>query len=224
MYWNILLLLVAILFSFAGVLVAFHFGKVVVYAYLSAYIGFAVAGLLLVVDLAGFPLAFMEIAYATWFLTTDIFSEHYGKKEAQRLVIVTAVLLGFLLLFSQLLILLTPHASDFVLPHLVEIFVPLRRIMIVGVVVFLLEQLLDIYLFEKIRNRTQGKFLWLRNCGSTLSTQAFDVLIFYPLAFYGTFPLLPLMLTAYAFKAAVAFIDTPFLYLSYRVRPKELIS
>ena len=32
---------------------------------------------------------------------------------------------------------------------------------------------------------TQGRMLWTRTIGSTIVGQAFDSLIFYPLAFYG---------------------------------------
>ena len=218
---NLIMLFAVAIFSFAGVLLAFRFGKAFLYAYLSAYIGFSLYLFYFVVDVAGFPLSFPEISYATWFLTTDILAEHYGKRDAQRLVLIAVFLLVALYAISQFIVFLSPHASDLAYPHLAALLKPLTRIIWAGIVVFLIEQLFDIWMFEKIRSKTKGKKLWLRNCGSTLTTQAVDVLVFYPLAFYGVFPeLWKLMLAGYCFKAVIALLDTPFMYLSYKIKPK----
>jgi queuosine precursor transporter len=220
---NVFLLLLAVLFSFVTVLVAFRLGHLYLFAYLSAYIGFALSGLVLFVDFFGYPLAFMEIAYGVWFLTTDILSEHYGPKKARQLVFSTTFLLFVFFCLSQLIIYLEPHHSDTALMHLIPLFQPLTRIIGAGAVVFLLEQLMDIWIFHAIRRRTGGRNLWMRNCCSTLTVQLFDVLVFYPLAFAGVVPeLWKLMVAAYAFKAGVAILDTPFMYLSYRFRPAEV--
>ena len=216
---NILLLIICILMSFGMLLLAFRLGKTFVYMYMGTYIGFALCTLLFFVDLFGYPLAFMEVAYAVFFLTTDMFAEHYGKREAQKLVAATVVIAFVFFVISQLIIMLQPHASDMMHTHLVAMFNPMPRIVIVGLIVLLFEQLLDISIFEFIRKKTEGKRLWVRNCGSTMTTQAVDVLVFYPFAFVGVVPdLWKLMVAAYAFKVFVAMIDTPFLYLSYRVK------
>jgi len=220
---NIFLLFAAVILSFTAVIVAFRLGHLYLFAYLSAYIGFAFSGLIFFVDFFGYPLAFMEIAYGVWFLTTDILSEHYGPKKARQLVFATTFLLFIFFCLSQLIIHLVPHTSDTAFVHLIPLFQPLTRIIGAGIVVFLLEQLIDIWIFHTIHKHTGGKKLWLRNCTSTLTVQLFDVLVFYPLAFAGIVPdLWKLMVAAYAFKACVAFLDTPFIYLSYRMRPAEL--
>jgi hypothetical protein len=71
----------------------------------------------------------------------------------------------------------------------------------------------------------KGRLLWLCNCGSTLSAQLLDSLIFYPLAFAGTvgwYELGALIVTGYAIKSMIALFDTPFVYLSFSVRGMQM--
>lgn len=66
--------------------------------------------------------------------------------------------------------------------------------------------------------------LWLRNNGSTLISQAIDTVIFTTLAFWGTYPtnvFISILLTTYLFKAVVAVLDTPFIYIARKISPRE---
>ena len=64
--------------------------------------------------------------------------------------------------------------------------------------------------------------LWLRNNGSTLTSQAVETVIFTTLAFWGVYPtnvFFSILITTYVFKAVVALLDTPFMYLSRKIVP-----
>ena len=66
--------------------------------------------------------------------------------------------------------------------------------------------------------------LWLRNCGSTLTSQAVDTVVFTFAAFWGVYDtevFVSILLTTYLFKAIVAFCDTPFVYLARKLKVKE---
>jgi len=114
-----------------------------------------------------------------------------------------------------------PSSIDFVQSHLQVLIKVSPRILLAGFILFLFEQNLDITIFHKIKEKTNNKYLWLRNCFSTITTQSFDTLVFYPIAFYGIYEnLTMLMLTALAFKICIALLDTPFMYLSYKFLKK----
>lgn len=42
-------------------------------------------------------------------------------------------------------------------------------------------------MFHKLKEKTAGKHLWLRNNASTMTSQALDTVIFITIAFYGVF-------------------------------------
>ena len=64
--------------------------------------------------------------------------------------------------------------------------------------------------------------MWLRNNGSTLTSQAIDTVIFTTVAFWDVYPrnvFFSILITTYVFKAIVALLDTPFMYLARKIRP-----
>jgi hypothetical protein len=77
-------------------------------------------------------------------------------------------------------------------------------------------------MFHKLKVLTNGKYLWLRNNVSTLSSQALDTLIYtfvWVLAGDMTFVVaLSIALTKYIFKIFIALLDTIFIYLVKDVR------
>ncbi|QJT08136.1 queuosine precursor transporter [Oceanidesulfovibrio marinus] len=175
-----------------------------------------------VIDIFGMTTTLGNVLYASVFLATDILSEHHGKEEARR-----AVLLGFLALlmatvYMQIALLFTPNADDFVQPHLQAIFSFMPRVAAASMVAYLVSQLHDVWAFHKIRARTGVKHLWLRNNLSTLASQFLDSAIFTLAAFWGVFPanvVWEIFFTTFLMKAFVACLDTPFIYVAGWVRP-----
>ena len=65
--------------------------------------------------------------------------------------------------------------------------------------------------------KTAGRFLWVRTIGSTIVGEAADTLVFYPLAFFGTWDnglLITVMMGNYGLKVAWEVLATP---ITYRV-------
>ena len=78
---------------------------------------------------------------------------------------------------------------------------------------------MDIFVFEKIKQMTGQKGLWLRNNLSTAFSQLLDTTIFYTIALYGVLPneVLPLLIVGtYLVKIVLTAIDTPVVYLLVR--------
>ena len=90
-------------------------------------------------------------------------------------------------------------------------------IFVIGsITAYLISQTFDVWLFNKFKELTKGKYLWLRNNLSTLSSQALDTFIYTfvwviagELSFIAA---LSIALTKYVFKVIIAIMDTFYIY------------
>lgn len=156
------------------------------------------------------------VFYAVTYLLTDALSEFYGEEYAKKAVYTGLASCIMLVLGVQLLINWTP--ADF-WTYQAELEIILQntwRITAASMLAYFVSQRFDVFLYNKIKRKTEGKHLWLRNNVSTLSSQAIDTAIFIGVAFaftMGSSELLMLMLGQYVVKVIIAFIDTPFIYI-----------
>lgn len=178
------------------------------------------------VDLFGLSTTAGNVLYASTFLVTDILSEKYGKKDAKRAVLYSFSIMLLWLLGTQLILQFTPNANDYINDSLKVVFGLVPRITIASLIGFICSQNIDVFLYHFIWKKTgdNKSKLWLRNNGSTLISQAIDTVIFTFLAFWGTYPtnvFFSILITTYLFKALVAVIDTPFIYIARKINPRE---
>ncbi len=169
-----------------------------------------------------------NIMYGTLFLVTDSLGEKYGKKDALKAVVIGFFSLLSTLVIMQLALAFTPGEYDFAQDSLKTIFELLPRIALGSILAYGVSQMLDVYLFQKIKTVTpDAKFLWLRNNGSTIISQLVDTAIFVPIAFLGAegYPnslVWEIFWTTYIIKVLVAGLDTPFVYLIKKIKPLNL--
>ncbi len=225
---NNLLFIATVLIYLGSVLLLYKFfGKNGLYA-------FAIFGTLLgniavckCVDLFGLSTTAGAVLYASTFLVTDILSEKYGKKDAQRAVLYSFSVMLLWLLGTQLILLFTPNENDYISESLKVVFGLVPRITIASLIGFICSQNIDVVLYHTIWKKTgdtKAK-LWLRNNGSTLTSQAVDTVLFTFLAFWGVYPtkvFFSILFTTYLFKALVALADTPFIYLARKIKPNTV--
>lgn len=224
---NELIFIITVLVYLGSVLLLYKlFGK-------NGLFAFAIFGTLLgniavckCIDLFGMSTTSGNVLYASTFLVTDILSEKYGKKDAQRAVLYSFSIMLLWLLGSQILLMFTPNSNDYINGSLEVVFGLVPRITIASLVGFLCSQNIDVFLYHLIWKKTgdSSKKLWLRNNGSTLISQAIDTCLFTFLAFWGTYPtgvFVSILITTYLFKAVVALVDTPFIYIARRIKPRE---
>ena len=224
---NELIFIVTVLVYLGSVLLLYKlFGKNGLYA-------FAIFGTLLgniavckCVDLFGLSTTAGNVLYASTFLVTDILSEKYGKKDASKAVSYSLAVMLLWMLGTQLILLFTPNENDYISESLKVVFGLVPRITLASLAGFVCSQYLDVFLYHLIWNKTGGgkAMLWLRNNGSTLTSQAIDTVIFTTLAFWGVYPtkvFLSILITTYLFKAVVALLDTPFMYWARSIKPLD---
>ena len=222
---NELIFILTVLIYLGSVLLLYKvFGKNGLYS-------FAIFGTLLgniavckCVDMFGLSTTAGNVLYASTFLVTDILSEKYGKKDAARAVAYSFTIMVLWMIGTQLILLFTPNANDYINESLKIVFGLVPRINFASLAGFIVSQNLEVFLYHYIWSRTGGTKakLWLRNNGSTLTSQAVDTVIFTTLAFWGVYPtnvFVSILVTTYLFKAVVALLDTPFMYLARRITP-----
>ena len=161
------------------------------------------------------------------FLITDIVAEVWGRettKDFIKIGIISMLVMIFITFISVIL----PPATRFEATNEAykSIFGTSIRMAIASITAFYLAQMHDIWAFHFWKEKTKGKFLWLRNNLSTIVSQLLDSTIFMVIAFYhpANFPfsmVIKLTLPYYIFKILFALIDTPFAYLGVWWAKKE---
>lgn len=172
-----------------------------------------------------FELSVGIIAYPITFLITDVVSEIYGRRRANKVVIAGI----FASMFALLIVIVSTEApATLWSPISDEIFSKVFGYTYIAVgaslAAYLLAQFLDVQVFHFWKRLTKGKHLWLRNNFSTFSSQLVDtasVLIL--LCSFGVIEwdyFGKLLINGYLFKVLFAFFDTPIVYLLVNITRK----
>jgi hypothetical protein len=175
------------------------------------------------------PVALGTVLFASTFLCTDILSEHFDKDKAKK-----NVLIGFIsFLFMTIIMLITigfkPSTNDWVQDSLVNVFTPMSRFFIASMIAYLASQYFDVWIYSTIKNLTKNRFLWLRNNLSTIISSLIDNTVFSLLAWIILNPnpetlynvIMIYIFGTYILRIFIAFIDTPFMYLSKVFLPNK---
>lgn len=166
-----------------------------------------------------------NVFYACVFLATHFILERYGKREGLKTIWVGV---GFVLFF----VVMSQFATKFVGLPLSEganeaistLFAFSIRVIFASILAFIFAQYVNISLYEWLKARTHGKFLWLRSNGANIVAQLVDSLLFFSIAFFDLpGPLLvQTILVGWLFKTVVVSIGTPFLYIDSYLERKKL--
>lgn len=224
---NEILWIGSILVCFFLVMLSYKFfGKNGLFVWMAVGVILANIEVMKTVKVFGMVTALGNVIYSSLFLTTDILTENYSKKEAQK-----AVWLGFFVLISvtilmQITLNFVPDESDFLSEHITALFVLLPRITIASLTAYLISQTLDVTVFSKLKRLHERRLLWFRNNVSTSVSQFIDTSIFTLIAFTGIFSwsiMLQIFITSMIMKVVVSFCDTPFIYWARSLYDKNKI-
>ncbi|MCU0397944.1 MAG: queuosine precursor transporter [Cyclobacteriaceae bacterium] len=181
--------------------------------------------------LMDFNLTAGVIIWPIVFMTTDLINEYFGKPGVKRISYLTAALIAYSFLILFLTIELPPaqwwldaNSSDpdgnaFNINYAFsKIFGQGLRIILGSLTAFLLGQLVDVFVFQRLRHLTGSRLLWLRATGSTLVSQFVDSFVVLFIAFSGVFStrqIIAIGITNYLYKFVVAIALTPLIYLGH---------
>ncbi|MGI6116895.1 MAG: queuosine precursor transporter [Bilifractor sp.] len=185
---------------------------------------------MILVKAFGMEMTLGNILFASTFLTTDILSEVYGKKAAQRAVSLGIAASLIFLAVSQSWLLYRPDSHDIASGPIREIFSNTPRLILASVAVYVIVQYFDVWLYHAwwdFTDRRFGdhrKFLWLRNNGSTLVSQLLNTVLYTLFAFFGVYSmrtLLSIMASSYVIFIVTSLCDTPFVYWARAIFEKK---
>ena len=128
------------------------------------------------------------------FIMTDIINEYYGMKGVRFLSFLAIGLIIYAFLMFQGAIHLSP-AGFWVENYAAQgvpdadkayraIFGQSQWIIVGSLIAFLIGQILDVYIFHRIKQVTGEKNIWLRSTGSTVISQFVDSFVVLFIAFY----------------------------------------
>jgi len=151
------------------------------------------------------------------YLFGDILTEVYGYARSRRVVWAGFGALLFASFMSWVVVHLPPAAGWTGQPVIEQAFGSTWRIALASLVGYFCGEFMNSLTLAKLKILTRGKMLWTRTIGSTVIGEACDTIVFYPLAFYGTWPndmLLAVMGANYVIKVMWEVVATP---VTYRV-------
>jgi hypothetical protein len=172
------------------------------------------------------------------FIMTDIVNEYYGPKAVKRISYIAIGLICYAFLMFYMAIQVPPDTSFWTgsqketgTPDMQiafsNIFGQGMWIIAGSLVAFLVSQLVDVWVFHKIKKVTGEKKVWLRATGSTVISQLVDSFIVLFIAFkigkgWSYQRVIAIGLVNYTYKFTMAVVLTPLIYLVERAIDKYL--
>lgn len=153
--------------------------------------------------------------YPITFVMADTISEIWGRQVARR-AIWTGLCMNVFMVGVFTLVIQMPSAPFFENQKELELILGgVPRIVLASLAAYSISQNIDIYLFTKLREKTNGRHLWLRANVATILCQILDTAVFFLIGFIGIMPL-PDMIAAtsteFGVKVAMSIIGTPVIY------------
>jgi uncharacterized integral membrane protein (TIGR00697 family) len=170
------------------------------------------------------------------FVMTDIINEYYGRKGVKFLswMAIGLIAFGFIMVFTAIQTM--PNSwwvtsrQEIGIENMNDSFNAIYGqglgIILASMTAFLVAQLVDVFVFHRIKRATGEKRIWLRATGSTVISQLIDSFIVLLIAFYfypkwvpgqgAAWPLdqvLAICIVNYIYKFTMALILTPVIYL-----------
>lgn len=217
---NELLCVITLAISFTLVILSYKFlGKTGLFLWIAIATVVSNIQTVKLVNIFGIESSLGTILYGSTFLATDILNLKYGKKEAEKTILIGFFTMIIMSIFMSLCLKYTPSSNDFAQQSLITIFTVNIRITIASLIAFAFSQFIDTILFQKLQKKYNK--LWLSNNVSTMICQIIDTIIFCMITYYGLVDIhviFQIMLSMYVFKFIIALCDTPYIYIASKIK------
>ena len=231
---NEILIILSFIIIYGGV-VAFYrfFGKGGLLAFNVLATLLANIEVLILVRAFGVEMTLGNVLFASTFLVTDILSENHTRKDANKAVVISTLCSVVFIAISQMWLLYTPSENDWASGSIHTIFSCTPRIVCASLLVYLISQLTDVWLYHRWwewcrkRFKDEKKGLWIRNNGSTMISQLLNTFLYTVFAFYGTYEtqtLVSIFLSSYVIYFIICLLDTPVVYWCRKIYEKHNIA
>ena len=172
------------------------------------------------IDILGLTASLGNVMFASIFLATDILSEKYDVKDSRKAVMLAIASQIIFILATTLAVSYIPSETDLSHESMKTLFSINARVSISSIVMFGASNMLDIYLFEKLKKKFP-KQLWLRNNVSTIISNCLENYFFVFFAFVGIYDystILSIATTTSILEIIIAICDTPFMYIAKKLK------
>lgn len=165
-----------------------------------------------------FPLAYM---------LGDVLTEMWGYRTSRKTILLAFLCNIFVVLCTQIGVWLpSPDYLDTTATAYNTVFSYVPRIVVGSLTGFLLGELSNAWLMDRIKQKTKGKHLWVRTIGSSIVGYLFDTVPFVLIAFLGvltTRDLILMVISQYLMKLAIeTFFGTPMAYAAVAFLRKKM--
>ena len=155
------------------------------------------------------------ILFPASYVLGDVVTEIFGFKKAKK-VIWIAFAMNLIAVLALFIVQLLPPGSGWENQLAYETIIGfMPRIVVGSLTAFVSGQILNAYVFVKIKDITHGKHLWQRAIGSSLAGDLVDTIIFITIAFFGTISssqFIGLLILAYTSKIVGEIVLLPVTY------------
>ena len=233
-YMNELFLVITLLVSFGGTLLFLKvFGKGGLFAWIGICTVLANIEVTILVHAFGMDQTLGNTLFAATFLATDILSEIYGKKDANKGVLAGIFTSLSFILLSFMWVRYIPAEGDWSNEFVRGLFSNTPRMLLSSLIAYMISEFIDVSLYHawwkltEKKTGSQTKMLWFRNNFSTLISQFVNIVLFNFGAFLGIYTfreLLAITASCYVIYVATSLLDTPFVYLARKISAKTDVS
>lgn len=172
------------------------------------------------------------------FIMTDIVNEYYGPKAVRRISYTAVALICYAFVMFYLAIGIPADTSFWTgsqqqngIPDMQSAFAGIfgqgMWIIAGSLVAFLISQIVDVWVFHKIKRVTGERKVWLRATGSTVVSQLIDSFVVLFIAFkigkdWSYQRVIAICLVNYSYKFVMAIVLTPLIYLIEKIMDSYL--
>ena len=193
----------------------FQYYDLIMAAFVTVLLCSNLIGAAKIATVGGFTFGAGILFFPLSYIFGDILTEVYGYARARKVVWAGFAAMIFASFMSFIVVNLTPAEGYQNQAAIETMFGSTTRITIASLLAFFCGEFVNSFVLAKMKIRMKGKFLWMRTVGSTVAGEFVDSLIFYPIAFLGTWPtelVIQVLFTNYALKVLWEVVMTPFTY------------
>ncbi len=167
------------------------------------------------------------ITFPFAYMLGDILTEIWGYHKAKKVIWMTFLCNIIMMFFTQVAVWLpSPDYLDGTAIAYDNVFTYVPRIVVASLTGFILGELSNSWLMDKIKKKTEGRFLWLRTIGSSIAAHLLDTVPFVMIAFIGTMTtrdIVMMIITQYFMKLGIEVVfGTPLAYAGVNYIKKRI--
>jgi uncharacterized integral membrane protein (TIGR00697 family) len=216
---NEILLFASAVFSVAFILIAWKLSKerlysaIIVFLILISVVGSKI------VEFWGYETNTGNVFYASIFLATYFLIERYGKKEGVRSIWIGVIGVSFFIILANITVALIGASSTKPLNDaFTTAFGPSIRVAFASILAYILAQNINVYLYSHLKQKFDGRYLWLRANITNLLAQIADSALFFLIAFWNVVPpenIAEIIKVSIVIKVAFMILASLLLYMNH---------